>query len=109
MTEAEIPMTMEKYGFKDILTGYVTVDLTPDDPSISKEKAYQMIQANRANDLEAIQKVANTLSTDFTRKEIEAMRRIANEKYDIRLGQYDKGEKQWDTNVSVTMIIRGTK
>ncbi len=109
MTEAEIPLTMEKYGFRSVSTGYVTVDLTPDDPSISKEKAYQMIHANRANDLEAVQKVANTLSAHFTQNEIETMRRLINEKYDVRLRQYDNGEKQWDTNVSVTMIVRGTK
>lgn len=30
-------------------------------------------------------------------------------KYDKRIELYDKGIKQWDTNMSVTMIMRGVK
>jgi len=30
-------------------------------------------------------------------------------KYDKRIELYDKGVKQWDTNMSVTMIMRGIK
>ena len=37
------------------------------------------------------------------------MKRIINNKYDVRIKQYDNNEKQWDTNVSVVMIMRGIK
>lgn len=37
------------------------------------------------------------------------MTRLANAKYDARLAQYDSGEKQWDTAVSVTLTVRGVK
>lgn len=37
------------------------------------------------------------------------MKRLANAKYDTRIKQYQRGEKQWDTNVSIIMVIRGIK
>ena len=37
------------------------------------------------------------------------MKNIIEEKYDTRIAQYNMGEKQWDTNVSITMVIRGEK
>ena len=45
----------------------------------------------------------------FSSKEIAEMKRIVNNKYDTRINQYDNNEKQWDTTVSVTMVLRGIK
>lgn len=59
-------------------TGYVLMDLTPDNPKYSKEMAYQIINTGRYASLERIQ-------------------------------QYETGEKQWDTDVLLTMVIRGIK
>ena len=41
--------------------------------------------------------------------ELEAVKRRIGEKYDKRLAQYAAGEKQWETVVSLTMILRGVK
>lgn len=78
MNEAELPVIMEKYGFRKVTTGYVLMDLTPDNPKYSKEMAYQIINTGRYASLERIQ-------------------------------QYETGEKQWDTDVLLTMVIRGIK
>ena len=45
----------------------------------------------------------------FSSEEIDKMKRIVNAKYDERLNLYQSGEKQWDTVVSVIMVIRGVK
>ena len=45
----------------------------------------------------------------FSNREIAEMKRIVNNKYDTRINQYDNNEKQWDTTVSVTMVLRGIK
>ena len=37
------------------------------------------------------------------------MKRLVNDRYNVRIEQYENGEKQWDTNVSIIMIIRGVK
>ena len=78
MNEAELAAVMEKYGFRKVTTGYVLMDLTPDNPKYSKEMAYQIINTGRYASLERIQ-------------------------------QYETGEKQWDTDVLLTMVIRGIK
>lgn len=109
MSEAELPIAMEKYGFRNLSTAYVPIDLTPDNPKFSDTLAHEIINANRYTDIDAINSVLYTMSEHFTVKEIEKMKRFANAKYDIRIAQYDRGERQWDTNVSIIMVTRGIK
>lgn len=109
MSEAELPAAMEKYGFRNVKTGFVTVDLTPDNPRFSPAMALAMIEAQRSNDLDAIASVGNTVPEHVTEAELAEMTRLVNAKYDLRLAQHHRGEKQWDTSVSVIMAVRGVK
>lgn len=43
------------------------------------------------------------------RVSIEELKRRVNAKYDERIAQYERGEKQWDTNVNMIMVVRGVK
>ena len=101
MSEAGIPQSMASNGFRDISTGYAVLDLTPDDPKYPAQMAEMMIEAGRQNHLEAIR----SMHSDRDKKALEAV----NAKYDERLRLYREGIKQWDTSVSITMIIRGVK
>ncbi len=101
MSEAELPASMEQNGFSDVTAGYAIVDLTPDAPKYSAQMAKSMIEAMRQINLEAIQHTRS----DHAEKAIRAV----NDKYDERLRLYNEGNKQWDTSVSVTMILRGVK
>ena len=101
MSEAEIPASMEENGFSDVTTGYAVIDLTPDDPKYPPEMAERMIEAMRQNEVEAIR---STRAQDA-----EAILSLVNAKYDERVRLYRRGIRQWDTSVSVTMVIRGTK
>lgn len=107
--EMELPLCMEQYGFKDVTTNYITVNLTPDNPVYSKGMAYAIINANRNGDIESIEGLAHIPTGIVSNEEIEELKRITNTKYDKRIDLYNQGIKQWDTNVSVTMIIRGVK
>lgn len=107
--EAELPRNMERYGFRNVTTEYITVNLTPDNPVYPREMAYAMINANRQGDLESIDNLLAITGGEVTAAEIEELKRLVNTKYDKRLALYDAGEKQWDTNMSVTMIVRGEK
>lgn len=109
MSEAEMPAAMGKYGFCDIRTGFAAIDLTPDNPKFSTALAHDMINANRYTALDAIDSVLQTMPEHVTVEEVEEMKRLANAKYDTRIGQYDRSEKQWDTNVSIILVMRGTK
>ncbi|MCD7733051.1 MAG: class I SAM-dependent methyltransferase, partial [Oscillospiraceae bacterium] len=104
MNEAEMPIAMEKYGFRNIRTGYATIDLTPDNPRISSQLACNMINAERHSTLDRIDSVFWTMPEHFNAREVAEMKRLANMKYDTRIEQYNRGEKQWDTNVSVIMV-----
>lgn len=109
MNEAELPIAMEKYGFNNISTGFATIDLTPDNPKFSAALAHKMIDADRYADLDAIDSLLHTMPEHVTVEEIEKMKRLTNAKYDTRIEQYDRGEKQWNTNVSIIMVVRGIK
>lgn len=100
-SEAEIPASMEENGFTNITTGYAVIDLTPDAPKYPAKMAEAMIEAMRQTDIEAVQSVHSG--------HIGEIISVINSKYDERLRLYREGMKQWDTSVSVTMIIRGMK
>lgn len=68
-----------------------------------------MINANRQMNLDAIEALRHIGPDVVSEPEIMELKRLVNEKYDRRLALYDEGKKQWDTNVSVTMIMRGMK
>lgn len=107
--ESELPLSMEQYGFRNVTTEYLTINLTPDNPIYSKETAHAMIKANRQVSLDGADELMRIASDVVTVDEVEALKRIINSKYDKRIELYDKGIKQWDTNVSVTLVIRGEK
>lgn len=108
-TEAELPLCMERYNFRNVTTSYLTVNLTPDHPVYSKEMAHAIINADRQVNIDSVNNLLQVAPDAVTRPEIEELKRLLHEKYDKRLELYDMGKKQWDTNVSVTMVIRGVK
>lgn len=101
MSEAQLPASMENSGFSNVTTGYAVIDLTPDAPKYSAQMAESMIEANRQTCLEAIRSV-------HSKKDAKAVNAV-NAKFDERLRLYHEGKKQWDTSVSITMIVRGVK
>ena len=101
MSDAELPASMELHGFVNVTAGYAVIDLTPDAAKYSDKMAEDMIEAGRQSSLEAIQ----SAHSDHADKAISAV----NQKYDERLRLYRAGIKQWDTSVSITMIVRGIK
>ena len=100
-SESEIPASMEKNGFTNVITGYAIIDLTPDDSKYPPKMSELMIEAMRQNDIEAVWSVHSNHADEIIS--------VINSKYDERIRLYREGIKQWDTSVSVTMIIRGTK
>ena len=109
LNEAKLPVVMERYGFKNVKTGYVIANLTPDNPDTAPEFARAIINADRYAAIESIESVEYSMPEHFSSKEIAEMKRIVKNKYDTRINQYDNNEKQWDTTVSVTMVLRGIK
>ena len=109
MNEQTLPQSMQEFGFDSISTAYAVSNLTPDNECVPKDMAVLMINAGRYNDLDAIQSVWETMPGRVTKEEIDEMTRLANQKYDRRIQKYLSGEKEWDTTVSIAMIVRGVK
>ena len=102
MTEAELPASMEANGFTNITTGYAVINLTPESPEYSKQFAEKIIEANRQVALEAVECAR---SVDKIKRKVAAS--AINKKYDERLALFHAGKKQWDTSVTITMVVRG--
>lgn len=109
MTEAELPAVMEHYGFKSVTCGYAVLPMTPDDPRYPSSMAIDMIEAARANALDAVSSAERLLPKYVSREEANVIRKRINDKYNHRIKQYRNGDKQWNTSVSITMIVRGVK
>lgn len=109
LNEMELPAAMEKYGFRDVETHYLTINLTPDDPFYAPEEARDMINANRQNDLDNIERMESVAPGAVSKADRERLVRLVNERYDRRLALYAAGEKQWDVTLGLTMLVRGVK
>lgn len=106
--EREMPLIMERYGFRNITTDYIVINLTPDDPRYPRDIAIDMINAERRNALDNIERFSRT-APNADEKETAELIRITNQKYDKRIALYERGEKQWDAGVTLTMVLRGEK
>ncbi len=109
MSESELPSVMEKYGFRQVSTDYLTVNLTPDNPGNSKELAYAMINAHRQTNIDAVNSLPQVAPGVVKEGEIQEMKKRINERYDKRIELYNAGIKQWDTSMVLTMVLRGIK
>ena len=68
-----------------------------------------MINAEHQTRLDAINSLKAIAPDLVSHEERVEMRRLINQKYNRRMALYDAGIKQWDTSVSITMVMRGTK
>lgn len=109
MNEMQHPLAMAEYGFRDITTDYAVINLTPDDPRMPRGMALAIINAHRQTALDAIGFLPNVAGSLVKPDELDEMRRQVNMRFDQRIALYNAGEKQWDTTVCVTMILRGVK
>ncbi|MCL2287498.1 MAG: class I SAM-dependent methyltransferase [Firmicutes bacterium] len=108
-TEQELPQKMSAYGFNNIQTHYLGINLTPDSGQYDKAFAVKMIEANRRVHLDSLEYLPHIAPNVLTNTELKKWKAEINRKYDKRIEQYISGEKQWDVNVSFTMILRGEK
>lgn len=109
LNEMELPAAMEKYGFRDVETHYLAINLTPDDPFYTPEEARDMINANRQNDLDNIERMESVAPGAVSKADRDRLVRLVNERYDRRLALYAAGKKQWDVTLGLTMLVRGVK
>ncbi len=109
LTEQELPLTMQRHGFRQVSVDYVTAHMTPDDPRYEPAVARAMIESERASHLNAVSSLLSRVPELVTEEDIRALSEAVHGKFDRRLALYEAGEAQWDTYVSLTMMVRGVK
>jgi hypothetical protein len=70
MTEQELPEVMASFGFREVRTDYVAVNLTPDDPRNTREEAEAMLDAMMYTSLDAAKQLAVIAPDHVTGEEI---------------------------------------
>lgn len=68
-----------------------------------------MINAHRQINIDAVNSLIHIAPDAVSEEEIMEMLKHINKKYDQRIKLYDAGKKQWDTSMSLTMVLRGIK
>lgn len=109
MNEAEMPACMAQNGFEAVETGYLTVNLTPDNPHCDRQTALDMIEANRVSELEGVHHAERVAGELLAPQEADELKRHINARYDKRRALYELGQKQWDVNLALTMVVRGVR
>ena len=108
-SEQDLPQQMTKYGFGNIRTHYLGINLTPDSSQYERDFALKMIEANRRVHLDSLEYLPYIAPDVLSPEEIQQWEAAINRKYDKRLEQYNSGDKQWDASISFTLILRGKK
>ncbi len=109
LSEAQLPARLEEVGFAAVRSGYVLTDLTPDDPDVPEALALRMLEEPRQEALESLESALRTFPGAFSREEADAVRRRIQERFDRRLAQYRRGEKQWDAIVTLIQVVTGLR
>jgi hypothetical protein len=71
--------------------------------------ARAMLQSRRVGELDAIASTRHTMPEHISEEQIKEMTALANARHDARLARFERGEKVWDTSVSIIMVLRGVK
>ncbi len=109
LREDQMPAVMESHGFRRVSTGYASIDLTPDSWDTAPSFAESMITAGRDSELENLKSLEDHFPSLFNETEYGRMGECIRSRYQTRLDQFRRGEKQWDTEVATILVLRGIK
>ncbi|RAI82245.1 class I SAM-dependent methyltransferase [Macrococcoides goetzii] len=109
LNEAELSKQMEQYKFHNVSSDYVTQQFTPDHPASDRTWAITIIESELKTKVEILNRVRNQNKDNLFFEQVDKMIQRVNQKYAERMRLYDFGEKQWDTNIITTHILRGMK
>jgi len=108
--ESQLPAALDKAGFKDISVNFIApVRYAPDNADISDELAIEMINVNRIHALSSMYKALNIAPDGLTAAEAMRLEALINQRFDVRVDMYLRGEKLWDVATGVVMVATGYK
>jgi hypothetical protein len=112
LNEQELPKVMEKNGFKNISTNYISINLTPDSYETNKNLALDFINDvydSMIDDIKYLKDYIPDVYSIYSKEELIHWINEIEIKRKERIRKYKNGEKLWETNVSIIMIVKGIK
>ncbi|HOJ12670.1 MAG TPA: hypothetical protein PK733_19065 [Clostridiales bacterium] len=108
--EHEYPKELEKTGFHDVNVDFFTVvDYAPDNAFVPDDIAIEQINGHRIGVLASTQKALNIAPDALTKHEKSTLFDLINKRSDMRVKQYNDGEKLWDFTTSTILAVSGKK
>ncbi len=105
-----IPRALEEAGFSRVDVRMLSLmRYAPDSADVPPELAERQINETRLSTLESVRKALRRNPGGLTQPELERLATLIHARYDARLAQYRRGEKQWDLATSAVLVVSGTK
>jgi len=110
LSESDYPRALEAAGFRKVNVDFFNVIYyAPDNPSTPYERAIEQIENERICAKAEVEKSMRMASDALTPKELRQLLAMIDARHDIRVAQYERGEKQWDMTARMVLCVTGVK
>ncbi len=97
-------------GFQDIsIDAMAVVNYAPDCDNVDDETARAQINDDRMSELCSVEKAYRMAPDGLSQTEYQTLLDMINRRYDRKITQYERGEKNWEFRIATTVLISGTK
>lgn len=97
-------------GFHNIsIDAMAVVNYAPDCDNVDDETARAQINDDRMSELCSVEKAYRMALDGLSQAEYQTLLDMINRRYDRKITQYERGEKNWEFRVATTVLVSGTK
>lgn len=101
---------LEAQGFHNIsIDAMAVVNYAPDCDNVDDETARAQINDDRMSELCSVEKAYKMAPDGLSQTEYQTLLDMINRRYDRKITQYERGEKNWEFRIATTVLISGTK
>lgn len=101
---------LEAQGFHNIsIDAMAVVNYAPDCDNVDDETARAQINDDRMSELCSVEKAYRMAPDGLSQTEYQTLLDMINRRYDRKITQYERGEKNWEFRIATTVLISGTK
>ena len=110
LSESDYPRALEQAGFRGVSVEFFAATYyAPDCSGTPDELAMEQIENDRFECLCGVEKAARMAPEALTAPERQRLLDLINGRFDARLAQYRRGEKQWDMTARMVLCATGVK
>ena len=110
LSESDYPRALETAGFRNVNVDFFNVTYyAPDNPTTPRERAIEQIENERAGAKSCIEKDLRMAPDALTPAEQKRLLAMIDARFDARIAQYERGEKQWDLVARMVLCATGVK